>query len=76
MPLDNYIINRIDEVYQFNLFPILYGLVYNVIFRKRIDMLELARKIRMYTEAGIILNHMYLFDELEKLIKKEVKCKI
>jgi len=69
MPLDNYIINQIDEVYQFNLFPILYGLVYNVIFRKRIDMLELARKIRMYTEAGIILNHMYLFDELEKLIE-------
>ena len=38
MPLDNYIINQIDEVYQFYLFPILYGLVYNVIFKKRIDM--------------------------------------
>jgi len=28
-------------------------------------MLSLIKKIREYTEAGIILNHMYLFDELE-----------
>ena len=31
-------------------------------------MLKLLQKIREYTEAGIILNHMYLFDELEELI--------
>lgn len=28
-------------------------------------MLELIKKIREYTEAGIILEHMYLFDLLE-----------
>jgi len=32
-------------------------------------MLELIQKIKDYTEAGIILNHMYLFDELENKIK-------
>ena len=30
-------------------------------------MLELIQKIEYYTEAGIILQHMYLFDELEAL---------
>ena len=30
-------------------------------------MLELIQKIKTYTEAGIILEHMYLFDELETL---------
>jgi len=33
-------------------------------------MLELLHKIKEYTEAGIILNHMYLFYELKELIKK------
>lgn len=28
-------------------------------------MLELIQKIKTYTEAGIILEHMYLFGELE-----------
>ena len=28
-------------------------------------MLELIQKIKTYTEAGIILEHMYLFDLLE-----------
>jgi len=32
-------------------------------------MNELVKKIREMTEAGIILNHMYLFDELEALVK-------
>lgn len=31
-------------------------------------MITVLFKIRDYTEAGIILNHMYLFDELEQLI--------
>lgn len=30
-------------------------------------MLELIQKIKTYTEAGIILEHMELFDELEKI---------
>ena len=30
-------------------------------------MLELIQKIKTYTEAGIILEHMHLFDELEVL---------
>jgi len=34
-------------------------------------LLRLIHKIKIYTEAGIILNHMYLFDELEKAIKNE-----
>jgi len=38
-------------------------------------MLELIRKIKLYTEAGIILEHMYLFDEVEvasdKLLSRE-----
>ena len=29
-------------------------------------MLELIQKIKLYTEAGIILEHMELFDELKK----------
>lgn len=32
-------------------------------------MLEPIQKIKDYTEAGIILEHMYLFDELEKFFK-------
>ena len=30
-------------------------------------MLELIQKIKDYTEAGIILEHMELFDELEEM---------
>jgi len=33
-------------------------------------MEELVLKIREYTEAGIILNHMYLFDELQDIIRQ------
>jgi len=33
-------------------------------------MIELLHKIKTMTEAGIILNHMYLFDELEEMITK------
>jgi len=36
-------------------------------------MLKLLHKIKEMTDAGIILNHMELFDELEALIKKETK---
>ena len=36
-------------------------------------MIKLLQKIRLYTEAGVILEHMYLFDELEKIMKKEIK---
>jgi len=35
-------------------------------------MIELLHKIREYTEAGIILNHMELFDELEEIAKVDV----
>jgi len=35
-------------------------------------MLKLLHKIREYTEAGIILNHMELFDELEEIAKDDV----
>ncbi len=31
-------------------------------------MKRLIKKIRIYTDAGIILNHMYLFDELERVM--------
>ena len=34
-------------------------------------MLELIQKIKLYTEAGIILEHMYLIDELEAMIIKQ-----
>ncbi len=34
-------------------------------------MLELIQKIKEYTEAGIILEHMYLFDELERIVNGE-----
>jgi len=37
-------------------------------------MLELIQKIKDYTEAGIILNHMELFDEL--YIKNKHKRRI
>lgn len=30
-------------------------------------MLELIQKIKTYTEAGIILEHMELFDEIENI---------
>ena len=36
-------------------------------------MLELIQKIKDYTEAGIILEHMELFDELESMLKKDLK---
>jgi len=32
-------------------------------------MLELIQKIKTYTEAGIILEHMELFDEVELIAK-------
>ena len=35
-------------------------------------MLKLLQKIKLHTEAGVILEHMYLFDELEVMIKKEL----
>ncbi len=35
------------------------------------DVLKLILKIREFTDAGIILNHMYLFDEIEKMIKDD-----
>ena len=34
-------------------------------------MLELIQKIKLYTEAGCILEHMELFDELRALYIKE-----
>ncbi len=34
-------------------------------------MLKLIQKIKDYTEAGIILEHMELFDELEILANHE-----
>ena len=34
-------------------------------------MLELIQKIKLYTEAGIILEHMKLFDELILKMQKE-----
>jgi hypothetical protein len=34
-------------------------------------MLELIQKIKTYTEAGIILEYMELFDEAEKLCNKK-----
>ena len=33
-------------------------------------MRELILKIKEYTEAGIILNHLYLFDELLTMVEK------
>ena len=33
-------------------------------------MLELIKKIKLYTEAGIILEHMELFDKLTIMAKK------
>ena len=34
-------------------------------------MLDLIQKIKLYTEAGIILEHMELFDELIKKAEDE-----
>jgi len=31
-------------------------------------MLELIQKIKLYTEAGVILEHMELFDEVESMV--------
>ena len=38
-------------------------------------MLELIQKIKDYTEAGIILEHMELFEELKGLYKYEAKAR-
>ena len=38
-----------------------------------LDVIYKVRQIREYTEAGIILNHMVLFDELEELLRKANK---
>ena len=38
-------------------------------------MIELIQKIKLYTEAGIILEHMELFDELKYLCLLQIGSK-
>jgi len=63
-------INKTAQHHQLNLFYIYVVFLYNGLSVKRNQMLELLYKIKEMTDAGIILNHMELFDELEKMMNE------